>query len=240
MQEINSLENPIIKKYLKLKDKKFRDLDNLFLVYGLKQLNEISDKTLIKDIISTDEKIATIKVNEKIIKAFAQTITPIDPIIVMKKNHTFNYDNKILILDNIQNPDNLGAIIRSMVSFNITSLIMSNNSVDIYNDKVIRASQGGLFYITHKRTNLLDEIKKLKDDGYLILGTFPYNNIDCSFDIFNNKKIALIIGNEGNGISSELVAYIDKKISIKTYNLESLNAAVASSIVLYEWSKYAS
>lgn len=239
MLKLESLNNPIISGYLKLKEKKYRDESNLYLAYGKHQLTEITNKSIIKEILSTDEKIASILVTPKIIKAFSQTVTPIDPVLVLAKDEQFAYSNKILILDNIQNPDNLGAIIRSMVAFNIKNLILSNNSCDIYNDKVIRAAQGGLFKLDFKRANLIEEITYLKNNGYLILGTYPYKDNSANLDIFKNNKIALIIGNEGNGISDNITNLVDHKVSIKTANLESLNASVATGIILYEWMKHA-
>ena len=140
--------------------------------------------------------------------------------------------NKILILDNIQDPGNLGTIIRSAVAFNFDTIVTSIDTVDLYNPKVVRSTKGMLFNINIINRNLETFFKDLKD--YTIYGTDVTNGID----ITNEKipqKFAIIIGNEGKGISEKVKKYCHKFIYISMSDkCESLNAGVSASILMYE------
>ena len=144
-----------------------------------------------------------------------------------------NLGSRILILDDIQDPGNLGTIIRSSVAFNISDIILSTNSVDLYNDKVIRSSEGMIYKINIIRTDLIKVIKKLKENNYLILGTNVRDGVDVKE--VNSSRFALIMGNEGNGVKEEILNLCDKNLYIKmNKNCESLNLGVATGILLYE------
>ncbi len=141
--------------------------------------------------------------------------------------------NHILILDDVQDPGNIGTIIRSSKAFNVDTIILSNNSCDIYNDKVLRSTQGMIFNMNIIYGDLLEIIPRLRDNGYTILGTNGNDGIDVR-DVKVNKY-ALIMGNEGNGVSSEISNLCDKNLYIKmNSDCESLNVGVATSILLYE------
>ena len=153
---------------------------------------------------------------------------------IAKMNENKNVlGDRIIILDGIQDPGNLGTIIRSGVAFNATDIILSDTSVDLYNDKVIRASQGMIFKINIERHNLIEFINELKKQDYIILGTNVKEGIDVrNIDV---KKYAIVMGNEGQGVSTEVEKLCDKNIYIKTNeSVESLNVGVATSIILYE------
>ena len=153
---------------------------------------------------------------------------------VVRKTEKNIIGRRILALDDIQDPGNLGTIIRSAVAFNIDTLILSPKTVDLYNSKVIRATQGMIFNLNIVTRDLNSTIKSLKNDNYLILGTDVNNGTDIR-SINNLNKFVLIIGNEGQGMSKELSTLCDKNIYIKmNERVESLNAAVATSIILYE------
>ena len=141
--------------------------------------------------------------------------------------------NHILLLDDIQDPGNIGTIIRSSKAFNIDTIILSNNSVDIYNDKVLRSTQGMIFDMNIIYGDLLDIIPNLRDNGYMILGTNVNNGVDVRG--IKVSKFALVMGNEGQGVKQEIQNMCDKNLYIKmNNNCESLNVAVATSILLYE------
>ena len=141
--------------------------------------------------------------------------------------------NRVLILDDVSDPGNIGTIIRSSKAFNIDTIILSNNSCDIYNDKVLRSTQGMIFTMNIIYGDLFDIIPRLHDNGYLILGTNVNNGIDVRS--IKTNKFALIMGNEGNGVHEEISNLCDKNLYIKmNSDCESLNVAVATSILLYE------
>jgi len=138
------------------------------------------------------------------------------------------------MLDDIQDPGNLGAIIRSAVAFNIDTIILSNNTVDLYNSKVIRSTQGMMFKLNIIRTDLKEMIKELKEKNYHILATNVTNGKNIK-ELEKTEKLCIIMGNEGNGVSQELLNMSDEYIYIKmNEECESLNVAVATSIILYE------
>ena len=148
-----------------------------------------------------------------------------------------NIGNKVLILDDIQDPGNLGTIIRSVVAFNFDTIILSKNTVDIYNSKVIRASQGLIFKTNIIIADLEDIILQLKSKKYNIIGTKVDNGVDIK-DIPSSNSLALIMGNEGNGVSKNILNLCDSYAHIKmNKECESLNVGVATSIMLYELSK---
>jgi len=136
-----------------------------------------------------------------------------------------------LVLDNIRDPGNMGTIIRIADWFGIDKILCSLTSVDLYNPKVIQASMGSFMNINIFFTTILEY---LKDIQLPVIGTFNKGE-DISTTHIPNPGI-VIIGNESNGISKELLPYISKCVSIKKYgNAESLNAAIAAGIVCYRW-----
>ena len=149
----------------------------------------------------------------------------------IKESKIFNERGLVLVLDDISDPGNLGTIIRTCDWFGVRSIICSNNTVDVYNPKVVQSTMGSLFRVKVMYTDLAKYLKKVKSDVY---GTL--------FDGKNIKKVGfkdnihIVMGNESNGISKEISEYITEKIKInsKSTKVDSLNVAVATSIILYE------
>ena len=207
---------------------------NFFLIFFLKNKNFSSILVLKDSDVSFDCNI--IYTTEEILKYLSDVDTPQNIIGVCKKIDNSKIGNKIVILDDIQDPGNLGTIIRSSVAFNIDTIVLSNNSVDLYNDKVIRASQGMIFKINIIRKDIIPFISKVKSD-YHIYGT-KVNGGNSLKKIEKQKKFAIIMGNEGRGMSSELDNLCDEFIYIDmNKECESLNVGVATSIILYELDK---
>jgi TrmH family RNA methyltransferase len=144
--------------------------------------------------------------------------------------------NKLLILDKIQDPGSLGALMRSAYAFGFDTIILNHGSVDIYNDKVIRTSQGAIFKLNFRYEDLKTFIPTLT--SYKVYGTNVINGISLDDAVFDDK-VALVLGNEGNGISEEVFNVIQKNIYIPLKNTESLNVSVAGAIIMYEMSKKA-
>lgn len=234
---IESINNPKIKELNKLKQKKYRDQLGLFLVEGYHLVHEAYEKGILKEVLTTDKiDIDTniTYVNEDIIKYLSDVETPQNIIGVCYKKESEVIGNKVIMLDDIQDPGNLGTIIRSAVAFNFDTIILSENSVDLYNSKVIRSSQGMIFKVNIIRTDLKEMLKKLKDDGFYILATKVTNGKNIK-TLEKDKKICIIMGNEGNGVSDEILNMADEFVYIKMNgSCESLNVGVASSILMYE------
>lgn len=237
--KIESLQNPKVKEWSKLKEKKYRDLNNLFLIEGDHLLNEAMVKGVVKEIISTDtlfdfNGIPFYEVNESIMKKLSNQVSGTNVICVCEKIEEKDINGNVCMLDNIQDPGNLGTIIRSAVAFNIDTIIISPDTVDLYNDKVIRSSEGMLFHINVVKKDLNLAIDELKEKNYKIYGTNVENGTSLKEIEFNNKN-AIIIGNEGNGVKKALQDKCDSLIYIPIISAcESLNAGVAASIIFYE------
>lgn len=247
MEIITSLENKKIKYINKLKNKKFRDEEGIFVI-ETKHLVEEAYKsgfltelylvdTNIESNILEDDKINKYQITKEIMNKISSLESPSAYLGLVKKLPTINYGNRLLILDNIQDPGNLGTIIRSAVAFNLDTLILSNDCVDLYNDKTIRSSEGMLFKLNILRKDLNTFLTELKNNNYTIYGTDVVNGSIVG-QIKFPKKYAIIIGNEGKGLKSTLKNLVDQNIYIPmSFNAESLNAGIAASIIMYEMSK---
>lgn len=236
---ITSLNNPTIKEISKLKNKKYRDLTNTYLVEGNHLVEEAYKNNLLIKIILLEDTICNydiekIYVTKEVMKKLTELDTPNKIIGIVKKNTPLPIGNKILILDNIQDPGNLGTIIRSSVAFDIDTIVLSPNTVDIYNPKVIRSTQGMIFYTNIITLELKEFINEIKTKNYTIFGTNVRNGKNIK-EITLPEKFALVLGNEGQGVSKEIESLCDDNIYIKmSSKCESLNVSVATSILLYE------
>lgn len=239
---ITSVNNDKIKELVKYKNKSMRDETNKFLVEGIHLVNEAIKEGLVIEVYLLENsnlkyEYPTTYISSNVMKKLSM-LDSISPVIALcnKKNSKI-VGNRVLALDNIQDPGNLGTMIRSACAFDFDTILLSSDSVDLYNPKVIRATKGMAFHTNVIVGNLSNEIKKLKDNNYDILTT----NVNEGIDIRNYQpkdKLVLIIGNEGHGVSDELASLANYKIYIKmNSNCESLNAAVASSILMYEVNK---
>lgn len=237
-----SIENEHIKEIKKLNQKKYRDLNNKFIVEGEHIVNEAIKANIVEEILLLEGNEITYKgkvsfVTIKVLKYITELENPSKVIAVCKKINNVIKGNHILALDNIQDPGNLGTIIRSAVAFNIDTIILSQNTVDLYNSKVLRSTQGMIFNINIVVSDLEKEIKELKNKNYKILTT-KVDGGKLIKNIEKKEKFVIIIGNEGNGVSEQLQQLSDEYIYIKmNEKCESLNAAIATSIILYELSR---
>lgn len=239
----SSIDNKKIKEIKKLNLKKYRDKTNLFLVEGEHLVIEAYKSGYLKELILEQDNdlnldITTNYVTNNVLKYITNLDTPQSILGICSKpqNDTIK-GNRLLILDDVQDPGNLGTIIRSAVAFNVDTIILSSNTVDLYNSKVIRASQGLIFHINIIVMDLTTTIPKLKNEGYQIIGTKVTNGKSLK-SIEKKKKFAIIMGNEGNGVREDILSLCDEYLYIDmNKNCESLNVGVATSIILYELDK---
>ena len=239
----SSIKNEKIKEIKKLNQKKYRDKSNLFLIEGEHLVLEAYKKGIIKDLILEQDTVLPLDVNtmyvtNDVINYLSELETPQNIMaICYKLEEKEELGNKILILDDVQDPGNLGTIIRSAVAFNIDTIILSDNTVDLYNSKVLRSTQGLLFHINIIRKNLKEYIPNLKSKGYNILST-NVNHGKSLKELEKKQKFAIIMGNEGNGVNKDIEKMCDDFLYIDmNENCESLNVAIATSIILYEMNK---
>ena len=254
MNIISSKDNEIIKRIRKLKEKKHRDLENSYIIEGIKLIKEaIAEKTVIKQIVMCEEfsddeidketmfelaRHNLIYVTKSVFNIITDVKTPqgIIAVVEKKKNEDANYKEDIIIaLDDIQDPGNLGTILRTVDSANLKQVIVSKNTVDVYNPKVVRSTMGAIFRINIvEADNLKDELENAKEHGYKIMVTA----LDAKKNIYDAdyNKTVIVIGNEANGVSKEIKDMADEKVIIPMLGkTESLNASVAGAIMIYEY-----
>lgn len=227
---IESVNNEKIKNYAKLNNKKYRDETGLFIVEGDHLVSMAKEKGLL-----VEEFILGENVNEAVMSKLSSLTNVPKNLGIVKKLNNNSIIGNILVLDDIQDPGNLGTIIRSCVAFGIDTILASNNTVDVYNSKVVRASEGAIFNINYVIGDLDTILPTLKD--YTIYTTNVVNG-ESLYDININKPYAIIMGNEGAGVKDSISKYANKTIYIPiSKKMESLNVGIATSIILYEFNK---
>ena len=251
---ITSKDNELIKNIKKLKDKKYRDERNEFIVEGIKMVGEaIKEEANIKNIIICDDcynnceipselkyeiaKRKIIYVSQKVFDSITDVTNPQGILAVVEKNKVNDIDYKqdfFLILDDIQDPGNIGTILRTADSINLNQIIVSSKTADAFNPKVVRSTMGAIFRINvivcEDLSGVISQLKKHK----VKIAVTDLKTDKSIYDV-DYKKTAVIIGNEANGVSEKLLERADVKIKIPmTGKTESLNAAVATGIILYE------
>lgn len=231
--KITSVQNDRVKYWNSLKEKKNRDRDRRFLVEGDHLINEAKKQNLIVETISMVDATADYYVTKEIMEKISSQKSISYNAAVVRFIPEDSITGKTIILDNIQDPANLGVIIRSCIAFGFNNIVLSDTSVDLYNPKVIRATEGMIFHINVLRRNLKEFIPILKILGYKIVGT----DVLSGEDVRNIKidDMAIVMGNEGQGLSDDVKKMCDQFVYIKMNKIcESLNVAVAASILMYE------
>ena len=235
----SSIDNNKIKELKKLQTKKYRDKKNAFLVEGTHLVLEAYKTGYLKELFLEENELLPLDVMTSYmtnnVKNYLSVLdSPTNIIGVCSKKEGTIKGNRIVYLDCIQDPGNLGTIIRSSVAFNIDTLVLSKDTVDLYNSKVIRASQGLIFHLNIVISDINEFGPSLKDEGYKIYGTRVTHGKDLK-TIEKSDKFVIIMGNEGNGISEVSSELCDEFIYIDMNSTcESLNVGVATSIILYE------
>jgi TrmH family RNA methyltransferase len=252
---IKKISKNKVREFAMLQKKKFRDIENIFIVEGDKIVNELLnvkyENTIViatENWISNNYKLMNnielyeAEIND--LKKISSLKTPNQVIAIATKKQYF-IEKQILkeklslVLDDIQDPGNLGTIIRLADWFGIENIICSPNTVELYNPKVIQATMGAFLRVNINYTNLellFDEIKQIKN--FSIYGTFIRGESIYKAKLKNSGFV--VLGNESNGISAKIEKYVTDKISIPNYSkneikTESLNAAVAGAIICSEF-----
>lgn len=256
MQIISSKENEFIKHIKKLKDKKYRDINKEFIIEGIKLIKEaIEEHAKIKQIVVCNNcqnsdiipkelryeiaRYECIYVTEKIFKTISDVNAPqgILAIIERKNEETqIDYSQDIIVaLDDIQDPGNLGTILRTVDSIGLSQILVSKGTADCYNPKVIRSTMGAIFRVKIIECEDLEKtLKEIEKKEFEIVITSLQTN-NSIYDVEYNKKV-IVIGNEANGVKKEIQNIGDIKVKIPMIGkTESLNAAVSTGIVLYEY-----
>ncbi|AQW27437.1 TrmH family RNA methyltransferase [Clostridium perfringens] len=250
MLEIESKNNNLFKEIKKLKEKKHRIKSNKYLIEGLRFVEEaIKSKVSIDSIIFTEsfkeknpdlflkinENIKLIQMNEALLKQLCSTENPQGIVgVINMQNKELKSGELVVLVDKVQDPGNMGTIIRTAHAAGAAGIVMTKGTVDIYNDKTLRSTMGSIFYIPIVEDNSLDFVKSLKKEGYkLVVSSLQGKN--NFFEENLQGKVMIAVGNEGNGVSDEVYDIADIKVKIPMPGeAESLNVAVATSIMIYE------
>ncbi|MEH7236270.1 TrmH family RNA methyltransferase [Bacillus sp. JJ1562] len=246
MKRIESNKNPQIKQWKKLHTKKERERSGTFMIEGYHLVEEaLKSDVIIRELIisetidipskwSVDNLSITI-VTEKIMQEISDTDTS-QGVAAICEQYSAEEDrhfSKLLLIDAVQDPGNLGTMIRTADAAGIDAVIIGEGSVDVYNSKVVRSTQGSIFHIPIIKANLQGTIEQLKQSGIKVYGTSLKNAVDYKQAVAQDS-FALLVGNEGNGVDPELLEKTDQNLYIPIYGKsESLNVAVAAGILLY-------
>lgn len=237
--EITSIHNPKVKAWTKLKEKKHRDQTQTFLVAGEHLIREaaaagcLSELLVCRDLEPMIDTVPVYKVTKEILRKLT-SLASSENYIGICRMPQYPHQNweRIIVLDGVQDPGNMGTIIRNAIAFDYQAVILSSDCVDIYNEKVIRATQGALFHLPVIRCELAQRLQELKQSGITIYAT-ALTQSEPLQSIRVKRSHALIFGNEGAGIKREILRVADHTVKIEMAAFESLNVAVASGICMY-------
>ena len=249
---ITSGDNKRIKNVISLIEKsKARKEQDAFVIEGIKLFIEAPTESLLEVYVAESydgpreklDKVPHEVVKDDVFKKMTDTLTPQGILCVVKKSHydlnallkPKNGAGTFLILENLQDPGNLGTIMRTAEGAGVTAVIMSSDTVDIYNPKTVRSTMGSIFRVPFVYTkDLPGAVRSLKEFGVTCYAGHLKGEKSCySFDY--TKPTAFFIGNEGNGLSDDFASLADVYIKIPMEGkLESLNAAVSAALLMYE------
>ena len=235
IQKITSKDNAKVKHAFSLHQNKYRNEYQEFLVEGIKAIELGLEKNLIKEVFTVEKlydfpnEIPQYIVNEEVLKKISSTTNPEGIVAVASypKLDKTKY-KRVVYLDQINDPGTLGTLIRTSLAFGYDAVILSKNTVSPYNEKAIAASKGAIFKIPV----FFDELTKFYDDQKLIVSTLSSDSVSLK-DYKKCDKFIVVLGNEANGVSKEIVEKADVKIKIDIQNIDSLNVAIAGGILLY-------
>ena len=236
MLEILSKNNQKIKDASSLKLKKVRLEKGLFLMEGIKNLDLALTYGNVKTIFTSiglpkiGKDIETYKVNDEVLRKLATSENPEGVVFVCEmlkpKKDKKDY-HKIIYLDQINDPGNLGTILRTAVAFNYDAVVLSKGSVDLYNEKVIAASKGAIFLVDA----FVGEIEDYKDKQ-IIVSTLDQNSIPLN-ECKKPNDFVLVLGNESHGVSEPIIKIANQLVKIEMNDvIDSLNVAMAGAILM--------
>jgi len=236
---ITSTDNKKIKNVRKLLDKKYSLENKLFIIEGDHLVNEALNKGLLEELYVLEDFECNYNfeydtVTLKVMKSLSDLKSVPRVIGVARIENKSDIGNKIVILDELQDPGNAGTIIRNSVAFGVDTIIFSKNSVSPYNEKVVRSTQGMIFNINIIISDLDSAIEKIKRKNIKVIGT-SLNTNNYITNINKYDKYAVVFGNEGNGIGDKILNLCDEIYKIKMDDAcESLNVGVSCGIILYK------
>lgn len=253
MDRIYSKDNALAKKIKRLNEKKYRIQENKFLIEGFRFVGEalnsnfkvpiifLSEKIIgkwndFKTEIKIDENTKVYLVTDQILRHISSTDNP-QGIVAVVDNRKVNVINKkgfYILVDKVQDPGNMGTIIRTAHAAGALGVILTKGTVDVYNEKTLRSTMGSIFHIPIIQDENFEKLNLLKQNGFKLI----VSSLDADknfYDLNLKDRIVLVLGNEGNGVSSEILDLADIKVKIPMPgNAESLNVSIAGAVMMFE------
>jgi len=238
IQIITSRSNERIKEAVKLKNVSYRNEYGLFLIEGFHLLEMALAKNLVVTVFALNEipnlpsDVEQIVASPDTLKKISSQVTPQGVVAICHfLKPKAKLGNRVLFLDDVADPGNVGTLIRTALAFDFTSVVLSDKCASVYNDKVISASQGALFSINIVKGDG-EVLTSLQKDGYQIIATSlkavtPIDKLQVA------KKFVVILGNEAHGISAATMSLATDQVIIPMQHIDSLNVAIAGGIMMY-------
>lgn len=250
IEELQSAKNPRVKEWKKLLSKKGREQSGTYLIEGEHLVEEALEAGELAEVMIVNESqlshaveqsnVAMTKISPEISKMISATETPQGIFGICKKADKLDSVhgiNRVLLLDGVQDPGNIGTMIRTADAAGMDAVIMGQGTGDLYNPKVIRSAQGSHFHLKIGFGDLSTWISQLKLEGISVYGS-ALENASPHTEVSPAEEFALIVGNEGAGIQPRILEETDANLYIPIYGKsESLNVAVAAGILMYHLRK---
>lgn len=251
MKEILSTKNQMIKEFKKLHKKKYREANQQYIIEGFHLIEEAvkaeaqvewilinqRGETEWKEWLEQQPQDTLIYVTDDVLAALSELPTPQGMLAIIKmpsNEKNLNFSGKWLLLDNVQDPGNVGTMIRTADAAGLSGVVLGEGSADIYNTKVLRAMQGSNYHLPIIRQQLSEIIPQFKQAQIPVFGTELNQDAVSYFEIKRISEYALIMGNEGQGVSKEILQQTDQNIYIPIKgDAESLNVAIAAGVLMF-------
>lgn len=234
---ITSLDNKTVKELTKLHQKKYRD--GRFLILDPLMIDAALKHNKLQQLVYTGEKpfefANTLEVSKEVLNKIAKKDGLSYIGVSLSINEKKAEGNRIVMLDHLQDPLNIGRIMEAAQLFNFDSIILSDESADIYNEKCLTNCKGGIYSLNISHCDLLSEIERLRSLGYRIYATGLTNNTKELHEVEASDKMVIILGNEGSGVTKSVMDASDEIIKIDMCNIDSLNVGMAAAIIMYNF-----
>lgn len=240
LMEITSVHNPKVKEWCRLHQKKHREQTGMFLIEGMHLIEEAQRVGLIDLLFVLQDQphpafdVPICTLSEPVMRKLTDSISGSDiAALCHMPLRTVSAPSRCIMLDHIQDPGNVGTILRTAHAFGFDDIILSPGCADLYNEKVIRSTQGALFHMNCVQEDLHAAIARLRAQGASIYATALHHDSLPLAQLKTPTRFALIFGNEGQGVEEALIAKSDASVYIEMAQFESLNVAVAAAICMY-------
>ena len=250
MESISSTKNEKIKELVKLQTAKGRKKAGMYLLEGEHLVEEaIKERAQIKLIVVTSNRledyqnllaqtdVQLLVVSQDVFYKLSMTETTqgILAVVEIVKQEMLPHKGRLIVLDAVQDPGNLGTIVRTADAAGFDAVVLGTGTVDLYNDKVLRSMQGSHFHIPVFQANLQEYLPILKEKGVQVAVTALHRDSKDYSVLQGATDVAIVVGNEGQGVSSDVIELADVLVAIPMFEkAESLNVAIASALLMYK------